>query len=97
YDRDGDLDLVVVNNGGPAVLLRNDGGHRGNWLQVAVRGTKSNRQGLGAKLRLVAGGVAQVRQVGVQPSYLSQNSAVEHFGLGPVPAVDTLEVIWPNG
>ena len=97
YDRDGDLDLVVVNNGGPAVLLRNDGGHRANWLQVAVRGTRSNRQGLGARLRLVAGGVVQVRQVGVQPSYLSQNSAVEHFGLGPVPAVDTLEVIWPNG
>ena len=97
YDRDGDLDVVVVNNGGPAVLLRNDGGHQGSWLQVFVRGTKSNRQGLGARLRVVAGGVTQVRQVGVQPSYLSQNSAVEHFGLGAFTAVDTLELIWPSG
>lgn len=97
YDRDGDLDVVVVNNGGHAVLLRNDGDRGRNWLQVALRGTSSNRQGIGARLRLIAGGRAQVRQVGVQPSYLSQNSAIEHFGLGDHPVIDTLEVIWPSG
>lgn len=97
YDRDGGLDVVVVNNGGQAVLLRNDGGHRGNWLQVTLRGTRSNRQGIGARLRLVAGGGAQVRQVGVQPSYLSQSSTVEHFGLDSLTGIDTLEVIWPSG
>lgn len=89
--------MVVVNNGGRAVLLRNDGGNRGNWLQVALRGTRSNRQGIGARLRLVAGGGAQVRQVGVQPSYLSQSSTVEHFGLDSLTGIDTLEVIWPSG
>jgi tetratricopeptide (TPR) repeat protein len=58
---------------------------------------KSNRQGIGAKLRLVAGGAVQVRQVGVQSPYLSQNSLVETFGLGSAVTVDTLEVSWPSG
>ncbi len=97
YDRDGDLDAVVVNHGGPLVLLRNEGGNRGAWLQVAVRGTRSHRQGIGVKLRLVAGGTTQVRQVGVQPSYLSQNSLIEHFGLGRLDLIDTLAVTWPGG
>jgi hypothetical protein len=97
YDNDGDLDLFVVNNGGPGVLLRNDGGNRNGWFQVVLRGTRSNRQGIGAKLRLVAGGRVQVRQVGIQSSYLSQNSPIEAFGLGTASVVDTLEIIWPTG
>jgi Flp pilus assembly protein TadD len=97
YDNDGDVDAFIVNNGGPGILLRNDGGNRNHWLQVELRGTKSNRQGLGATVRLTAGGSRQVRQTGAQGSYLSQNSAIETFGLGGLAQADTLEVIWPSG
>ena len=97
YDNDGDIDVFVVNHGGPGLLLRNDGGNRKRWLQVEVRGTKSNRQGIGAKLRLVANGAAQVRQVGAQSPYLSQNSLIETFGLGVLSKADTIEVLWPSG
>ncbi|MCH8327492.1 MAG: CRTAC1 family protein [Candidatus Marinimicrobia bacterium] len=96
YDNDGDVDIFTVSNGGPGQLLKNDGGHN-NWLKVSLRGTRSNRQGVGARLRLVAGGSTQIRQVGAQSSYLSQNSMIEHFGLGSHTAVDTLEIIWPGG
>ncbi|HEX9754979.1 MAG TPA: FG-GAP-like repeat-containing protein [Gemmatimonadales bacterium] len=97
YDNDGDLDAFIVNNGGPGVLLRNEGGNRNQWLQVELRGTRSNRHGVGARLRLVAGGRTQVRQVGAQSSYLSQNSLIEHFGLGTHATADTLEIVWPSG
>lgn len=97
YDNDGDIDVFVVNHGGPGLLLRNDGGNRNHWLQVEVRGTKSNRKGIGAKLRIVVGRSAQVRQVGAQSPYLSQNSLVETFGLGKSTSVDTIEVRWPSG
>jgi len=97
YDNDGDVDVFIVNNGGPGVLLRNDGGNSNRWLEVRLEGTRSNRFGIGARLRLVAGGAVQMREVGAQSSYLSQNSAVEHFGLGTLDAADTLEVRWPSG
>ena len=97
YDNDGDVDIFIVNNGGPGVLLRNDGGSRNHWVQVALRGTRSNRQGIGAKVRLVAGGISYRRQVGAQSSYLSQNSPIETFGLGQLSKADTIEVIWPSG
>jgi tetratricopeptide (TPR) repeat protein len=97
YDNDGDVDIFVVNNGGPGVLLRNDGGNKNHWVQVELRGARSNRQGIGAKVRLVAGGVSYRRQVGAQSSYLSQNSLVETFGLGHLLRADTIEVIWPSG
>ncbi|MFQ5889198.1 MAG: FG-GAP-like repeat-containing protein [Gemmatimonadota bacterium] len=97
YDNDGDVDVFVVNNGGPGVLLRNDGGNRNAWLKVLLHGTRSNRSALGAKLRLVAGGRAQIREVGAQSSYLSQNSPIEHFGLGSLREVDTLAIAWPSG
>jgi hypothetical protein len=97
YDNDGDVDVVIVNHAGPAVLLRNDGGTGHHWLGVALQGTASNRSGIGARLRLVAGGAVQLREVGAQASYLSDNSLIEHFGLGAVDAADTLEIRWPSG
>jgi len=97
YDNDGDVDLFIVNNGGPGVLLRNDGGNRNHWLQLELRGTKSNRQGIGAKVRVVAGGVKQARQTGAQSPYLSQNSLIETFGLGSLTVADTIEIVWPSG
>ena len=97
YDNDGDLDVVVVNHGGPAVLLRNDGGNRAHWLKVKLEGRRSNRTAVGAKIRLVAEHTTQVREVGDQASYLSQNDLTEHFGLGTIAQVESLVVIWPSG
>jgi hypothetical protein len=97
YDNDGDVDIFIANNGGPAVLLRNDGGNQNNWLQVSLRGAQSNSQGVGATIRLVVGGNVLIRQVGAQSSYCSQNSLIEHFGLGSQTFADTLEVNWPSG
>jgi tetratricopeptide (TPR) repeat protein len=97
YDNDGDLDLFVVNHGGPGTLLRNDGGNRNAWLQVALQGARGNSQAIGAIVRVMAGGRTQVRHVGAQSSYLSQNTPIEHFGLGTQARVDTVEVRWPGG
>lgn len=97
FDNDGDVDVVVTTNGGPPYLLRNDSRTGNHWLQVDLRGTKSNRFGLGARVRVVSGGASQVREVGAQASYLSQNSPIETFGLGTAEVADTVEVTWLGG
>ncbi len=97
YDNDGDVDVFIVNNGGPGILLRNDGGDEKAWLELGLQGRKSNRSAIGARVRVVADGVAQIRALRAQPSYLSQNSPVVHFGLGQATTVDTLQVLWPSG
>jgi hypothetical protein len=97
YDNDGDVDIFIVNNNDPGILLRNDGGNRNHWLKLELQGRQSNRQAIGAKLRLVTGEKVQIRQVGAQSSYCSQNSLIEHFGLGNYLKADTLEIIWPSG
>jgi hypothetical protein len=96
-DNDGDLDLLVTNNGQTADLLRNDGGNRNNALLVRTVGRQSNRDGVGTKLRLTAGGRTQIREVRAGSSYLGQNDARQHFGLGTITRVDRLEVRWPSG
>jgi hypothetical protein len=97
YDNDGDVDVFVVNNGGPGVLLRNEGGNQNSWLKLDLEGVQSNRLAIGARLRVVAGTTVQARQVGAQSSYCSQNSTVEHFGLRSYSEVDTIEILWPSG
>ncbi len=97
YDNDGDIDIFIVSNGGPAQLLKNQGGNSNNWLKVQVEGNKSNRQGIGAKLKLFVNDAIQVTQVGIQSSYCSQNSLIQHFGLGNELNADSLEVVWPSG
>lgn len=90
YDNDGDLDVLVVNNIGPAKLLRNDGGNEQNWIELKLVKNHENKFALGTKIRLVSGQIEQVRQVGSQGSYFSQNSLIQHFGLGDHTVVDTL-------
>jgi hypothetical protein len=97
FDNDGDLDVLVINNLGPAKLLRNDGGNKQNWIKLKLKKNQSNTFALGTKVRLVSGQVEQVRQVGSQGSYFSQNSLIQHFGLGEHSNVDTLEITWPGG
>ncbi|HZT42881.1 MAG TPA: CRTAC1 family protein [Chthonomonadaceae bacterium] len=97
YDRDGAPDILITRNGGPSLLLHNDGGARNNWLEVWLQGTRSNRDAIGAKLRITVAGRQQIRQVGAGSSYLSQDDRVQGFGLGAHTSVDTLEVWWPSG
>ncbi len=97
FDNDGNLDLLITNNGQTADLLRNDGGNRNHFLMVRTIGTKSNRDGIGARLKLTVGSTTQVREVKAGSSYLSQNDMRVHFGLGQATRADRLEVRWPSG
>jgi hypothetical protein len=100
YDDDGDLDLFVVHNTDEPVLYRNDGGNENDWLRVAVEGTVSNRDGIGARVVLTAetGGPAQVREIGVASHFLGQSERVAHFGLGAAGGpVAEVRVEWPSG
>ena len=96
-DNDGDLDLLVTNNGGNAELLRNEGGTGNNAVLIQLVGTKSNRSAVGARIRLTAGGTTQVREVKAGSSYLGQNDLRVHAGLGKSAKIDRLDVRWPNG
>jgi enediyne biosynthesis protein E4 len=96
-DNDGDLDILLSNNGGPAELLRNDTSPRGHWLQVETRGTRSNRHGLGAEVIVSAGGRRQRQWVRGGSSYCSASMQVPHFGLGEAARVESVEVLWPSG
>ena len=96
-DNDGDLDLLVTNNGQDVELLRNDGGNRGNSLLVQLRGAGANIQAIGARIRLTAGPRTQMRDVKAGSSYLSQNDLRAHFGLGAAARADRIEVRWPSG
>ncbi|MFQ5928407.1 MAG: FG-GAP-like repeat-containing protein [Acidobacteriota bacterium] len=97
YDNDGDVDVLVLAHSGPALLLRNDGGNRNNWLKVRLRAAGKNHFGLGAKVELVVQGKKQIQELGLQPSYLSQNALEAYFGLGQAHQVDHLIVTFPSG
>ena len=97
YDSDGDVDIFIVNNHDRAVLLRNEGGNRNNWLHVKLIGTKGNHDAVGARIRLKAGDRIQLREINAGASYLSFNSLTAEFGLGQETIVDWIEVIWLGG
>ena len=95
-DGDGFLDLLVANLDQPPALLKNSGNDN-RWLQVRLVGLQSNRDGMGARLTLTAGGSRQIREVQSGTSFLSQHSLVAHFGLGRHQRVDELKIRWPSG
>ena len=96
YDNDGDVDIYVVNLGDTATLLRNDARSR-NWLTVRLYGSGSNRDAIGANIRLVAGGKEQWRTINGASSYLSFSDLRAHFGLDKQTIVERLEITWPGG
>ena len=96
YDHDGDLDILIANNNGPACLLRNDGGNRNHWLSVRLSGTKSNRDGIGGVVRVITPSGRQWNMVRSGSSYCSQSDLALTFGLGAA-AQATIEVDWPSG
>jgi hypothetical protein len=96
-DNDGDVDVLVMNMNEPPSLLRNDAGGGNAWIAVRLEGVKSNRDGLGATVRLTAGDRTQGRAVLSQSSYYSHDDLRLHFGLGARDRADRIEVHWPSG
>lgn len=97
YDNDGDLDLLISNANDSPDLIRNDEGNRCNWVSIKTVGTKSNRSGIGAKVKISALGLTQIDEVRSGSGYLSQNDLRLHFGLGDSKTIDFIEVRWPSG
>jgi enediyne biosynthesis protein E4 len=97
FDNDGDLDILVNNNGQAPQLLRNDGGNANHWLEILLIGTKSNRDGVGARVKVSAGDLILYDQRKGGMSYQSAQDPRLHFGLGPHSRVDTVEIFWPSG
>jgi len=97
FDNDGDLDIIVTNNGQTADVLVNDGGNRNNALLIRTVGTLSNRSGIGARVSLTLADKTLVRVVKAGSSYLSQNDLRLHFGMGTAAAAERIEIAWPSG
>ncbi len=96
-DRDGDLDLLMTSNHGPAYLFRNDGGNKNKFLCVKALGTKSNRSAIGTIVRIESASGKQWNSVRSGSSYASQSDLAVTFGLGGDPVVKSLEIEWPSG
>ena len=97
YDKDGDLDVLLTTNHGPAYLYRNDGGNKNNFLCIRTRGVKSNRDGIGAVVRVESAGGKQWSVVRSGSSYASQSDLAVTFGLAKDAAVTAVDVEWPSG
>ena len=97
YDRDGDLDVLITTNHGPAYLYRNDGGNTNRFLNVRLRGVKANRSGIGAIVRVESAGGKQWSVVRSGSSYASQSDLAVTFGLGKDQAATAIDVEWPSG
>jgi len=97
YDNDGDIDAYIVNLNDRGAFLRNNKGNTNNWIILNLTGTKSNRDGIGAKIKLSAGGKVYVTQKKSTTGYLSQNDPRVHFGLAKNEMVDKIEIKWPSG
>ena len=98
YDNDGDLDLLLTTNNGPARLLRNDNGNQNDLLRIKLTGTHSNRDGIGARVSVQAAGGARLSSmVKTGSSYCSQSELPLTFGLGKADKPYTIEINWPSG
>jgi hypothetical protein len=96
-DHDGDLDLLVTTNHGPAYLYRNDGGNQNRWVNFRLAGTKSNRSALGAVVKVESASGTQSQTVHSGSSYCSQSDLALTFGLGKDVTVSAVDVLWPSG
>jgi len=97
YDNDGDLDVLVINLNDRPTLLRNDTPHANHWVTIELAGTKGNRDAIGARVRVTAGGRTRVSEVRSGGSYLSQNDRRVHVGLGTADRVEQVQIRWPGG
>ena len=97
YDNDGDTDLLITQNHGPAVLLRNDGGNQNHWLKLSLKGLADNKSAIGTKVEVFAGGNRQKFEIAGSSGYLGQNSTDLVVGLGQAKTADVVRMLWPTG
>jgi hypothetical protein len=96
YDNDGDFDIYVANLNQRGMFLRNNKGNQNNWLIIKLIGTSSNRDGIGARIKITSG-KTQTAQKKSASGYLSQSDHRIHFGLAKNESVDKIEIKWPSG
>ena len=96
-DNDGRLDLVETNADQPLLLYHNVTEKPGNWIELKLIGVKSNRDAIGARVRVEAGGLTQIREVDGGNGYAGQSTRRVHFGLGKAAKIDSLQIRWPSG
>src|SRR5262245_56743933 len=94
---DGRLDVVTTALSAPAEIWLNDSPGGAHWLELRLEGTSSNRDGIGARIKVSAGGSVQYNHVSFAASYASSSAAPVHFGLGSAKSVDLVEIRWPSG
>jgi len=97
YDNDGDIDGYIVNLNDRGSFLRNNKGNQNNWIELNLTGTVSNRDGIGARIKLTSGGKVYTAQKKSTTGYLSQNDPRIHFGLAKNEMIDKIEIRWPSG
>ncbi len=97
YDNDGAVDLLVTQNHGPAVLLRNEGGNQNHWLRLALKGVADNKSAIGTKVEVFSGGNRQKFEIYGSNGYLGQNSPYLTVGLGDAKQADVVRLLWPTG
>ena len=97
YDNDGDIDAYIVNLNDRGAFLRNNKGNQNNWITLNLVGTTSNRDGIGARVKVTSGNKVQTAQKKSTTGYLSQNDPRMHFGLAKNEIVDRIEIKWPSG
>ncbi len=96
-DNDGNVDVVIGDLDGAPMVLHNEGLPGNHWVSFELAGTKSNRLAIGARLKIVAGGMTQTEEIRSGGSYLSNHDFRVHFGLGGAAKIDSLEIHWPSG
>jgi enediyne biosynthesis protein E4 len=96
-DNDGDIDVYVVNLNDRGAFLRNNKGNLNNWISLKLVGTKSNRDGIGARIKIISGGKVQTSQKRSTTAYLSQGDPRIHFGLAKESIINKIEIKWPSG
>jgi tetratricopeptide (TPR) repeat protein len=97
YNHDGATDLLITQNHGPAVLLRNEGGNQNHWLGLSLKGLADNKSAIGTKVEVFAGGNRQKFEIAGSNGYLGQNSPYLTVGLGDSKQADIVRMLWPTG
>jgi tetratricopeptide (TPR) repeat protein len=97
YDGDGATDLLITQSNGPAVLLRNEGGNKNNWLRVSFKGLADNKSAIGTKVEVFSGANRQKFEIAGSSGYLGQNSTDFIVGLGQAKEADVVRMLWPSG
>jgi tetratricopeptide (TPR) repeat protein len=97
YDNDGATDLLITQNHGPAVLLKNEGGNQNHWLRLSLKGLADNKSAIGTKVEVFSGGNRQKFEIYGSNGYLGQNSPYLTVGLGDAKEADIVRLLWPTG